>query len=61
MSKSMADTNARTMTRTLSAALGDGSSGRATNYLYGRIQSFRADFGVGIITADDVITFLRQR
>ena len=53
MSRTMAETQAKQMTRTLSAALADNSPSKTTNYLYGRIQSFRADFGVGVIAAGD--------
>ena len=53
MSRTMAETQAKQMTRALSAVLADNSPSKTTNYLYGRIQSFRADFGVGVIAAGD--------
>ncbi len=61
MSRTMSETKAEPMIRTLSEALSDGSTRCPATYLYGRVQSFRSDFGVGIIAADDGRKYRFQR
>ncbi len=60
MSKTMTESKATVMTRTLSSAFAETST-RAPDFHYGRIEFFRADFGVGVIKADDGRKYRFQR
>ena len=61
MSKTMIESKAVPMTRTLSSAFAETRATRATDFHYGRIEFFRADFGVGVIKADDGRKYRFQR
>ena len=61
MSRTMTESNAKPMTRTLSEALAHNSASRTADFHYGRIQSFRSDFGIGIIAAEDGRRYRFQR